>query len=243
MKDFGTSRISFFLSFSMQCGRFLNFNRKIKFYIQRTLNWKDTSTRPFKVFFFFTFDQWLLFHFIDSVDAPENSFTFAWWVPSSLQVKQEGHQPGPDGGHSVYADKPPLHDWWVHEAGDTYKLLVGIFWNPIFAEMSPPLHITGVLRLGVTHLAQSSGCPLCPTPVWILSFSFSSPPTLSCLAVLTGPARRTGRTSVRPPGIQSVSQDAFRSIFSVRFKTRKLDSTTTTTTTQLHDEAHELNNL
>ena len=103
--------------------------------------------------------------------------------------------------------------------------------------------LTGVLRLGVTHLVQSSGCPLYPTPVWILSFSFSSPPTLSCPAVLTGPARRTGRTSVRPPGTQSVSQDAFRSIFSVRFKTRKLDSTTTTTTTQLHDEAHELNNL
>ena len=40
----------FLLSFSMQCGRFLNFNRKIKFYIQRTLNWKGTSTSPFKVF-------------------------------------------------------------------------------------------------------------------------------------------------------------------------------------------------
>ena len=64
------------------------------------------------------------FYFIDSLDAPENPFTFAWRAPLSLQVKQEGDQPGADGGDRVYADQPPLHDRGVHETGDTDKLLV-----------------------------------------------------------------------------------------------------------------------
>ena len=57
-------------------------------------------------------------HFIDSLDAPENPFTSPRRPPLPLQVQQEGDQPGPDRGHRLPADKPPLHDRRVHEAGD-----------------------------------------------------------------------------------------------------------------------------
>ena len=47
---------------------------------------------------------------IDSVDAPENPFTSGWRTSLSLQIKQEGNQPGPHGGDGLHADKPPLYD-------------------------------------------------------------------------------------------------------------------------------------